>query len=250
MESNMGGGNGNGNGEGLAATDSWKGRSLDEPGVLQEALLEISEYGKLAVTIARQTGGKITSLEKIVKGDLSELKGILLRVEATGARTEALATATAVRTARLDNEKEIREDEIRRQRKKAEALSIQLADLDKRTAVDATELRTRLAVVEENEDELEEKMENTGQRAISAEMRLEAERAAHASQAEIDKEDRGEKRKIAEERREDKRHLWRYALAFAGAVAFAAICTKCGYDAGHAHPPVPPPAPATNGSAH
>jgi hypothetical protein len=235
-------GNGGTHDEDAKLDDSWKREDLSKPPILRKALITISGYAEESLRLQAHNKRRIAILGQ----EQAERDGIIMaalaRIEDNGKFTRALAETTAVRLARLDNEKEVRNDDLIRVRRATTATAIQLADLDKREAAGRAKLDAQVAALEKNDDRIVSELGDTESRMIDATVRAEATRVAMVSQHEILKEDRADQRvgKQTEETQKHAVHMWKLGLiGMVTIIVVSAIVSRV--TASTVHLPLPEP---------
>jgi len=183
---------------------------------------------ELAATLKElvEVTGKNVAALKSVKDDLATRDGAIMAefgvIHRDIDHVRALAETGLVRLARIDNEREVTVDDVRKLRKQYHPLSIQLADLDKRQAVEAAATRATLEAMKEKDEDLAGEI--TGQRTITDEMRADALRAARGSQAGVEVAAIEEKR----ETRTFRRQVTLWALGLVGAATMLVLTAYLG----------------------
>ena len=243
--------NGNGHQSEERAAGSWANVDGGDPASVRKAILEIGSFtqealnGILRLEQAFQThrAEESSGFSKLT-ARLDEIEGVIIRVD-------ALSLGTATRVARIDMEKDIRVEDMRRVVRESKAISIQLAELDKREAVNATKSATRVEALEKRDEDMQEEIENTGQRNIDKLLETKTAvlevRARLESSADLDKEKVAERREESHEARADRRSVRVWALGLVGAVVLLVLSTVLAWRFGVAsvHPPALPGAPAS-----
>ena len=235
-------GNGGTHDDEVELDDSWKKDDLTKPPNLRKALITISGYAEQSLRLQSYNKRRIAKLGEEQAERDGVIMSALARIEDNGKYTRALAERTAVVVHRIDNEKEVRNDDLIRLRRTVNTATIQLADLNTREAAGRAKLDAQIAALEKNDDRLKTELDDTESRMIDATVKAETVRASMVSQHELVREDRADARatKHTEKTQEHAVQMWKLGLiGMVTIIVVSAIVSRV--TASTVHVPLPDP---------
>lgn len=225
----------------------WKTGDFSDPKVVQRAVLALLEYAEAGVVSHEHIVVAVRRAREESADREGEMLSAIVRIEENQQTMFGLAQATAVRVARLDNERELPIAQLAVLRRDLETMKTAATRLSSKVEVQETKnaamrakIATKIQTIEKHVDSLEEDVEDTQkrdvQRTLEKAKALEEElREVRASKTEIVREER---REVRADRRQVK--LW--ALGILGTILLAAASAAIGRWSGRPvdlHPPAP-----------
>lgn len=211
----------------------WRHKDFSDPQVTRSAFVEISEFAAASIEGHSTTHTQIAGLRGALGGEVSDrarqdgvVLAALARMEKKLDESYALAQVTATRVQRLDNERELPISMLNGLEKDIDLIKRHNLQRDKREAVARAKLEERLNSLSKKTEEVEDDVEDTGQRLINLTLeqarKIEADLRAREAEARASlSEIQDEQREIDKERRDDTRWWTRQRIAWAVAIGMA-----------------------------
>lgn len=205
--------------EDMEIDDSWQQGDLDDPEVLRKALVGIEQRLRVALRVGIVNKRGVAGL----RGELAERDALILKslaaIHGEQQTQRALLQTVAVRVARLDNEGDVTQQDVRGLRALVERVKAANRSDDPRTAAQIARLEAKVEMLERHTTKLETDVETTQQREIAAAV-------AKAAQLETAKS-ANDNSAVAEDRK-DRRATKEWVLKILGALILLAASAFAG----------------------
>lgn len=218
--------------EDMGFDDSWEHGDLDDPEVMRQALLYLAQHLRIAYRRASESQRAIGTL----RDDLADRDALILKslgaIQSEQQTQRALLQTVAVRVARLDNEGDVTQQQVRGLRALVDRTKAANRSDDPRTAAQIARLEAKVEMLERHTTKLETDVETTQQREIAA---------AIAKAAQLESVQRANDNSEVSEVRKDRRALRQWALGIIGALILAAASALLGSRVAPVSPPTSTP---------
>jgi hypothetical protein len=199
---------------------------FSRPETVRRAFLVLAEHARLSVAARTQLAQQVASAALESAGREGQILGVLSRLERQGQLTHAAIEGVAARVARLEHGAAPSDAELDAVKKQVARVAARNAEIDKREAVRAAKIETRVDAIERSLAEAREDLSQTGERYVadiiararSVEAEVKVKEAALAAA----------KDEEAKEGREAKRYWARWVAGIVGAIALAVVSAWAG----------------------